>query len=813
MCAQPLAPLAAPPAPAARPAAEGGASPKIARVAVLGSGVMGAGIAAHVANAGVPVVLLDIVPGSVPPGSGATDRNALAAGAVERMAKQKPAPLMTSRAARLITVGNLEDHLGLLADCDWIVEAVVERLDVKQQVYRAVDAARKPGSIVSSNTSTIPLRKLLDGLPEAFARDFLVTHFFNPPRYMRLLELVRGEATRPEAVAAVRAFCDVRLGKSVVDCNDRPAFIANRIGTLWIEAATREAIDLGLTVEEADAVAGKQMGFPKTGIFGLLDLVGIDLGPHIAASLLSTLPDDDPYRSIHRDEPLLAGMIERGLTGRKGKGGFYRMVGKGAGKTMEAIDLVTGEYRPTRQARLASLDAAKAVGRGGNALRALVEHPDRGGQFAWRMLSQTLAYAASLVPEITGEVASVDEALRAGYSWEKGPFELIDQLGPAYLAGRLAAEGRPVPALLTAVGDGTFYRTVEGRLQQFLPGGGYADVKRAEGVLLLADLKRASQPVAKNSSASLWDLGDGVLCLEFHTKMNALDDGVVRMLGKAQELIAGSRFEALVIYNEGSNFSVGANIGVALFAANLAMWPEIEASIAAGQKAFQALSHAPFPSVAAPAGMALGGGCEITLHCSATQAAAETYMGLVEVGVGVVPGWGGCKEMLTRWITNPKRPGGPMPAVSKVFELISTAVVSTSAAEAQENLFLRPTDGITMNRDRLLADAKAKALALLAAGYQPRPAVEISLPGPSARAALSMAVDGFVASGKATPHDQVVAKRLATVVSGGDTDITAKVTEDDLYRLEREAFLDLVQTPGTLARIEHMLETGKPLRN
>jgi 3-hydroxyacyl-CoA dehydrogenase len=810
MAAELAAPLLDNPASAAAP--KPAPQPKIAKVGVLGSGTMGSGIAAHVANAGLPVVLLDIVPAN------ATDRNALAAGAVERMAKQRPAPLMSARAAKLIAVGNLEDDLAELADCDWIVEAVIERLDVKQQIYRAVDAVRKEGSIVSSNTSTIPLAKLLEGLPERFARDFLVTHFFNPPRYMRLLEVVAGAATRPEAVAAIRAFGDVRLGKSVVLCKDTPAFIANRIGTFWIEVATREAIDLGLTVEEADAVAGKHMGIPKTGIFGLLDLVGIDLGPHIAASLLANLPADDAYRSVHRPEPLLAGMIERGLIGRKGKGGFYRLEGKGPSRTMQAIDLATGEYRPTREAKLASLDAAKNAGKGTAALRALVEHPDRGGQYAWRMLSQVLAYAASLVPDIADDVASVDEAMRAGYSWEFGPFELIDRLGPAYLAQRLTAEGRPVLPLLAAMGDETFCRVDGGKLQQRAvtaanEPAGYVDVQRPAGVLLLADVKRASQPVAKNASASLWDVGDGVLCLEFHTKMNALDDGIVRLLGKAHELIDGTAFQALVIYNEGSNFSVGANLGIALFAANLAMWSEIEGSIAGGQQAFKALKHAPFPSVAAPAGMALGGGCEITLHCSAVQASAETYMGLVEAGVGVIPGWGGCKEMLGRWSTNPKRPGGPMPAVAKVFELISTAVVSTSAEEARENLFLRPTDGISMNRDRLLADAKAKALALLAEGYKPPKPVELSLPGPSGRVALELAVDGFRQSGKATPHDEVVANRLARVLTGGDTDVTEKVSEDDLSRLEREAFVALVKTPGTLARIEHMLDTGKPLRN
>jgi 3-hydroxyacyl-CoA dehydrogenase len=777
----------------------------IERVGVLGAGVMGAGIAAHLANAGVPVVLLDIVP----PGSdSAADRDALAKGGIAKALKAKPAPFFTAQRAKLVTPGNLEDHLGLLAECDWIIEAVVERVDVKQQVYRAVDEVRKRGSIVSSNTSTIPLSKLIDGLPETFARDFLVTHFFNPPRYMRLLELVAGPTTRREAAAAVRQFCDVRLGKSVVACKDTPGFIANRIGTFWIEAATREAIALGLGVEAADAVAGRPLGFPKTGVFGLMDLVGLDLGPHIATSLLATLPPDDAYREIHEDRPLLRRMIDAGYTGRKGKGGFYRLDTSGSEKRKQAIDLSTGEYRDSVKPRLASVEAASKGGP-----RALLEHSDAGGRFAWAMLSRTLAYAASLVPAIADDVVAVDEAMRTGYNWQRGPFELLDRIGPAWFAARLAAERRAVPPLLAAVGDGTFYRVAGGRLQAFSVAGGYRDVERPEGALLLADVKRASKPVAKSSSASLWDLGDGVLCLEFHTKMNALDEGVLRMLERAQELVDGDRFVALVISNDGENFSVGANIGLALFAANIALWPAIEMSVAQGQETFQRLKRAPFPVVGAPAGMALGGGCEILLHCSAVQAHAETYMGLVEVGVGVVPGWGGCKELLLRWATAPKRPGGPMPPVAQAFETISTARVSTSAEEARELLFLRPGDAITMNRDRLLADAKARALALLAAGYRPPEPIEVALPGASGRAALEMAVAGFRASGLATAHDVVVAGHLARVLTGGDTDLTETVAESDLSRLEREAFLALVRTPATLARIETMLETGKPLRN
>jgi 3-hydroxyacyl-CoA dehydrogenase len=781
----------------------------IQKVGVLGSGVMGAGIAAHVANAGIPVVLLDIVK------EGAPERSALAIEALARLLKTKPAPLMAAARAKLITPGNFDDDLALLADCDWIIEAVIERVDIKQNVYRAVDAVRKAGSIVSSNTSTIPFAKLVSGLPEEFARDFLITHFFNPPRYMRLLELVAGPRTRPEAVAVMRAFCDARLGKSIVDCRDTPAFIANRIGTFWIEAAIREAFAGGLTVEETDALAGKAFGFPRTGVFGLLDLVGIDLGPHVAKSLLATLPPDDLYCKAHIESPFIDRMIAEGLIGRKGKGGFYRIDTTGGRKTKQAIDLKTGEYRDVVEARLASIGVAKSAGKGGGP-RAILEHPDRGGQYTWKMLSQTLGYALEVAPQIADELSSIDEAMRTGFSWKWGPFELLDKIGPAWFAGRLAAEGQAVPKLLARVGGGNFYRVEGGKLQQLALDASdatYRDVVRGEGVLLLADVKRAGKPVAKNSSAALWDLGDGVLCLEFTSKMNALDEGILRLLRKAIGLVDGKAWKALVISNEGENFSVGANIGIALFAANIALWPAIEAQIYEGQQAFKAMKYAPFPVVGAPSGMALGGGCEILLHCDAVQAHAETYMGLVEVGVGVIPGWGGCKEMSTRWATNPKRPGGPMPGVAKVFETISMAQVSTSAEEAREALFLRPGDVITMNRDRLLADAKAKALALLAAGYKPPEEVAISLPGPGGKAALDMAVAGFRASGAATPHDVVVSGRLATVLTGGDTDVTETLSEEDLLKLEREAFLALIQTPGTLARIEQMLETGKPLRN
>lgn len=771
----------------------------IEKVAVIGAGVMGAGIAAQVANAGVPVLLLDIVP------PGAADRNAVAAGAIARMQKTEPAPLMSARAAKLITAGNIEDHLDQLAGCDWIVEAVVERLEVKQDLYRRIDAARRPGTAVSSNTSTIPLRMLVEGLGENFARDFLITHFFNPPRYMRLLEIVAGPASDPDTVAAVSRFGDVTLGKSIVRCKDTPGFIANRLGVYWMQVAMVEAFDAGLTVEEADAIVGPPMGVPRTGIFGLTDLVGLDLMPHVNASMARALANDDPFHAANRELPLLKRMIEQGLTGRKGKGGFYRLRRGEGRRVKEALDLATGEYRPEQKPALPELAAA------GKDLRKLATAGGKVGAYAWRVLAQMLAYAARLVPEAADDVVSVDAAMRLGYNWKWGPFELIDKLGADWFADRLAADGMAVPELLQTARGKTFYRVENGRRQFLGVGGAYHDIVRPDGVLLLDDIKRRDKPVLKNGSAALWDIGDGVACFEFTSKMNALDADIVALLAKSIDVVK-QRFKALVVYNEGENFSVGANLGLALFAANIAAWSEIEKTLASGQQTYMALKYAPFPVVSAPAGMALGGGCEILLHSDAVQAHAETYAGLVECGVGLIPGWGGCKEMLARWSTLGKLPKGPMPAPAKVFETVSTATVSKSAAEAKELLFLRPADGITMNRERLLADAKARALELAQNYTLPAP-VELTLPGSSGHVGLQMAAADFRRRGMATDHDVTVAGALAEVLSGGHTDIIDTVGEQRLLDLERAAFMRLAKTAPTLARIEHTLETGKPLRN
>ncbi len=785
---------------------------EIRKVAVIGAGVMGAGIAAHITNAGVRVVLLDIVPQGTTSGTtsgakgGAARRSEIAERAVERLLKADPEPFMHKRNARLITTGNLEDDLALLGDCDWIIEAVIEKTEIKHAVYRTIDQARRPGSVVSSNTSTIPLAKLVEGMGQDFARDFLITHFFNPPRYMRLLELVAGPDTRPEALGAIADFADLRLGKGVVTCKDTPGFIANRIGIYWLQCSVALAIDRGLLVEEADAVVGAPMGIPKTGVFGLLDMVGLDLMPHVLTSMAEALPQADPFHEIYREPELVRDLIARGYTGRKGKGGFYRLKPDVAEKVKEALDLETRSYRAAVKPRLKSVAASRRKG-----LRALLQHPDKGGRYAWQVLSRTLGYAAGLVPEAADDIEAVDRAMRLGYNWKFGPFELIDRLGADWFRDRLRDEGRTVPPILEAVGTGTFYRTREGRPQVLDASGGYRDIARPPGVLLLSDLERRTRPLARNKSASLWDIGDRVLCLEFHSRMNSLNPLTMMMIAKALRLARGG-YKALVIYNEASNFSVGANIFLVQLAAKLRAWFAVDFLLRKGQGLYRELKYAPIPVVGAPSGMALGGGCEILLHCDAVQAHGETYAGLVEAGVGLIPGWGGCKEMLLRWTANPKRRGGPMPPVIKVFETVGMASVAKSAEQARDFLFLRPEDGITMNRDRLLADAKAKALAL-AADYRPPNPEEISLPGPTALAAMSLAVDGLRRSGKATAHDAVVGKALARVLSGGATDITEQLSEQAILKLERDAFMTLVRHPATLARVGHTLKTGKPLRN
>ncbi|MAS87022.1 MAG: 3-hydroxyacyl-CoA dehydrogenase [Micavibrio sp.] len=796
----------------------------IQKVAVIGAGLMGSGIAAQIANAGVPVVMLDIVP------EGATDRSIIAKSAIDKMLKADPAAFMTKRAAKLITPGNLEDDLELISDCDLIIEVVLERLDVKEATYAKIDKHRKKGSIVSSNTSTIPLALLAKNQSAQFKKDFMITHFFNPPRYMRLLELITGPETDKKAVETVRDFCDRQLGKGVVVCHDTPGFIVNRILTFMMQTGINEALKTDTSVEIADAVMSKPVGLPKTGVFGLIDLVGIDLMPHLSKSLLSTLPKTDQYVKNHVDYGFVDQMIKAGYTGRKGKGGFYRLDPNSTSKSKQALQLhkdsfSEDHYKDADKPKLASMDAGR------KGLKAVVTTDDKGGVYAWKVLSQSLAYAASLVGEIADTIADIDQAMRLGCNFKKGPFEMIDDMGAKWFADKLTEEGIEIPKILKAVGEGSFYRVEKGQLQYFGTDSKYHDLKRADGVMLLSDIKLSAEPLEKSSSASLWDIGDGILCVEFTGKMNALDQDVFAIYEKAIKHIGDGSgdYKALVIYNEGSHFSAGANLGLAIFAMNIAMWPQIEELVSGGQKIYKKLKYAPFPVVSAPSGMALGGGCEILLHSDHVQAHAETYTGLVEVGVGLIPGWGGCKEMILRYMAAEakqydKTTGGervwfspkntPMGPVRKAFELIGTATVAKSAMEAKELGYFKESDGVTMNRDRLLYDAKQKALAMAKDYKAPQPVEEIRLPGPSGKMALDMAVGDLAKSGKATPYDVVVSDYLAKVLSGGDkADWTTPLHEDDLLKLELSAFMELVKHGGTQDRVTHMLETGKPLRN
>ncbi|MDD5411099.1 MAG: 3-hydroxyacyl-CoA dehydrogenase NAD-binding domain-containing protein [Methylobacter sp.] len=785
----------------------------IQKVAVIGAGVMGAGIAAQIANAGIPVYLLDIVP------KDADNRNIIAESAIAKLLKAEPATFMHKNNARLVTPGNIEDHLEWLKEVDWVIEAVIEDLAIKQALYQKLDNICRPDTLISSNTSTLPLKLLTHDVPDSFKQRFMITHFFNPPRYMRLLELIAGSQTRPELVAAISHFSDINLGKDSVTCKDTPGFIGNRIGIYWLQCGLLEAIRLGLTVEQADAVMSAPFGIPKTGVFGLLDLVGLDLIPHILDGMKQALPKEDAFHQVNTLPSLVQTMIAAGYTGRKGKGGFYRLQTHDGERIKEAINLQTGEYRksekfalpdlPRTQDELDCRDAGGRVTQGAVTERTFLVGDEAICQYGWKVLSNTLAYSASLIPEIAEDIVAVDTAMRLGYNWKYGPFELLDRIGVGWFVERLIAENRNVPPLLA--NRHSMYKIVSGKRLFTDSYGIYHPVHRTEGILLLSDIKLQDQAVLANPSASLWDIGDGVACLEFHSKMNTLDMDSLALVRQSIEKVK-TDFSALVIYNDADNFSAGANLTLLVQAIHNGDWPAVEQLIKQGQQTYQALKYAPFPVVGAPSGLALGGGCEILLHCDAIQAHAELYVGLVEVGVGLVPGWGGCKEYLRRWLEFARRPGGPMPAVAQAFETIGMAKVSKSAAEAKELLFLSTTDGITMNKDRLLADAKAKALKLVVDYASPKPA-SYQLPGTSARAAMDIVINNLKLADKITDYDVVVSQQLADVLSGGLCDITEPLTEDDLLDLELKAFLHLVQQPGTLARLDHLLKTGKPLRN
>ncbi|MCC7253979.1 3-hydroxyacyl-CoA dehydrogenase/enoyl-CoA hydratase family protein [Hyphomicrobium sp.] len=756
----------------------------IRSAAVIGAGIMGSGIAAHLANAGLDVVLLDLDP-------------TVAANGVARQVKS--GGFMDPRFAGRVRTGSSETDIRLISDADWIVEAVAERLDVKHSVYSAIASERKPGSIVSSNTSTIPLGALLQQRSPSFSADFLITHFFNPPRWMRLLEIVDGPLTNPDVTRRIAEFAHTRLGKGIVSCKDTPGFIANRIGTYWMGVALNEAIKLGIDIEEADAFLGKPFGIPETGLFGLLDLIGIDLMPSVLRSLQQALPATDPFQDFDAEPPLVARMIGQRRTGRKAGAGFFRLTPDRKGR--EALDLISETYRPLRSVSV-------TVG----TPRAAMQHAAKGGQLADAVMRRTLSYAATLVPEISDSIADIDEAMRLGYGWKEGPFELIDRLDAAWFAKALTARGMTPPALVEeAAREGGFYTSASGRRSYLVPGKSYQSIPRPDGSISLSDLSLSAQPVAGSESASLWDLGDGVACLELRSKMNTFNFDVLRSIEELTERVSRD-FRALVIGTELPVFSAGADLRLFLNAIERNNRDSLRSFIVAGQRAFRALKFAPFPVVAAAAGRAVGGGLEFALHCDAIQAHAELQAGLVETSIGVIPAWGGCTELLLRVVANPELPHGPVAPALHAFNVIGSARISSSAFDALRLGYLRPTDRITMNRERLLSDAKATAIRL-SEGYAPPEPQLLTLSGRSGASALVNVLDTTELAGRLSPHDRLIGEKLAWVLSGGSADPTKPLPEEHVLGLECEAFLELATTPATRERITHMLERGKPLRN
>jgi 3-hydroxyacyl-CoA dehydrogenase len=763
---------------------------------------MGSRIAAHFANAGFPVDLLDMV---LPDHR---NRNAAALAGIENAAKQKPGGFFTDRAMGLITPGNFDDDLERLSGCDWIIEAVAENLEIKRGLWYRVAAVSKAGTTLSTNTSGIPLANISEGFAEEFRQHFLGTHFFNPPRYLHLVEIIPGAETAAEVLQWVSNFCVLHLGKGVVRCKDTPNFIANRIGCFFGATIHKLTVEGDYTIEEVDALTGPAIGLPKSASYRLIDIVGLDVWCHVLRNLHESVPHD-PARDLFVAPELMERMLERGWLGEKRGQGFYKRVGRGAEKEIHALDPKTMEYHAALKPRFPAVEAARNIEDLPQRLRTLVAGDDRAGQFLWSLFRDLVIYSASMVPEISDRVVEIDRAMRWGFAFKLGPFELWDALGVPETVERMGREGCAVPinvAQMLASGAKTFYQVADhgrepGARYFHLNGGGYEDLEKRPGVLVLSDIKRARGVVKKNAGASLVDLGDGALCLEFHSKMNSLGDDIVQMVGSAIEE-AGRGFEALVIANQGENFSVGANLMLVLLASQEGEWDELDAAVRRFQQASMAIKYAPKPVVSAPFGMALAGGCELAIHAGRVQASAETYMGLVETGVGLIPAGGGCKEMLMR-----------LGSAKKAFELIGYAKVSSSAANARELGFLREKDGISMNPERLIADAKAEALALVASWAPGAPRQDIAVEGAAGYALLRMGLYLAREGGYITEYDAVVGEKLAHVLSGGRLTGTQKVSEQYLLDLEREAFLSLCGNQKTQERMQHMLKTGKALRN
>lgn len=804
-------------------------APQIRKAAVLGAGVMGSGIAAHLANAGIPVLLLDIVPRELKPEDEARGlttedprfRNQIVAKGLEAMMKARPAALFSKRFAPLVEIGNFEDDWHRLAECDWIVEAIVERLDIKQKVFARVQEVWKEGTIVSSNTSGLAIRDMVEGRSLPFRQHFLVTHFFNPVRYMRLLEIVAGEDTLPKVVDAMVDFGRYRLGKGIVHGKDTPNFVGNRLGIYGIAATIGAMTEMGYSIDEVDAITGPAMGRPKSATFGTADLVGIDVLLHTFRTSREGCPGDEgqPYYTA---PDFITALVESGRLGRKSSAGFYRME-KGAGgkKTKLVLDWQTGEYRPAERPDLPSLAALRKVADPGARLAALASSEDRAGAFAWRLLRDTFSYASRRFGEISETLVDMDRAMRWGFNWELGPFAMWDALGVSATVDRMKADGvAPAPWIddMLAAGHDSFYRQGETGPEVYDPNSKqYVAIDRPTDFVVLRELSSSGGTLYENEGARLVDLGDGIACLEFFSRsqpaMNPMDDkmldGILAGLGVAERDLDG-----MVVHHQGDNFCAGANILGVLQAAKEQRWDDIEALIRRFQTVTTALRKAHIPVVTAPFGYALGGGAELTMGGDRICAHGETYMGLVEIGVGLVPAGGGHLFLLERLLEGVDKPfNDNMPLIQRAFETIAMAKTATSGEEARDLRFLSPADTVELNRDRQLWTAKRLALSMAEVGYRPPLARTFQLPGRSGAATLGMALHNMEITHWISEHDRLIGTHIARILCGGDTTIHHRVSEQDILDLEREAFLSLCGEQKTHERIEHMLKTGKPLRN
>jgi 3-hydroxyacyl-CoA dehydrogenase len=801
---------------------------RIEKAAVLGAGTMGAQIAAHLANAGVPTLLLDITPRELKPDEqekGLTldspqVRNRIARNGLEAAKNAKPAAFFTPDNAALVSVGNFDDDLPKLKDRDLIIEAVVENLDIKRSLFERVEQHRRPGSIIASNTSGIPIHLLAEGRSEDFKQHFIGVHFFNPPRYLHLVEIIRTEWTKPEVSCFLYGFLDERLGKGVVPAKDRPNFIANRIGTFGALYTIKTMLDDGYSIEEVDKMTGPTVGRPKSATFRTFDLVGLDVFTHVIKNLYEALPEDEE-REMFVVPGVLAQMVQRGLLGNKTKAGFYRkQKGEGDKREIWTLDAATLDYRPSAKVKLPALDMAKNIEDLPERIKSLVWSKDRTGAFLWKTLSRTLAYAAKRIPEIADNVVEVDRAMRWGFGWELGPFEVWDAIGVEKSVARMKEEVVAISADvegMLATGATSFYKSDNGQKSYFdFKAGKYVPLADPPGVLLLKSIKDRTGVIKKNPGASLVDLGDGVACLEFHSKMNAIGGDTLQMLKFALSEV-DKNFVGLVVGNQGANFCVGANIMLMLMEAQEENWEELDMMGRVFQNATMSLRYSPRPVVVAPFQMVFGGGCEMVLHADRVRAAAETYIGLVEVGVGIIPGGGGTKEMLVRMldlIPKGADDADPFPFVKRAFETIALAKVATSAEEARALGFLSADDSVSMNQDRLLADAKKEVLALASTGYvAPQQRTDILALGDPALATLKLGIHQMKRAGYISDHDAEIGTKLARILTGGDLNHPTRVSEQYLLDLEREAFLSLIGTRKTQERMAHMLKTGKPLRN